>query len=482
MPTREELVAALAERERELAASLERQTATSEILAAIAASPGDAARALQFIAETSQRLFGAASVSIQLAEGLEFTKEYRVGAAARRVGSAYPRSNIKVGGHNLPGTVVGENRQVHIPDLDNIDPSMSDWPGLPHARAGGTRTMCGTPLRRRAEAIGALIVYRDRLQPFTDEEMALQQTFADQAVIAIENARLFDEVQARTLEVEQSLAQQTATSDVLKTISRSAFDLQVVLDTLVASAFELCGAQLGLIYLRGAEAFECKSVAGLGVEDLRALFMGRPIRAGRGTAAERVIASGAVECVEDYFADPDGDPRVVAMLKARQAAGEAFVRAVLAAPMKRDGEVVGVIAVARSEPGPFPERQIELLQTFADQAVIAIENSRLLEEVQARTGDLEKALGRQTAIAEVLEAINASPGDLAPVFDAIVEKAMRLCDATYGGSWRLEDGRMRPAGGGFVPAAYLEFLSREPVEIADAYGSDAENSCVHPCR
>jgi GAF domain-containing protein len=793
-PKRDELVAALAEAERGLLALRERQSATSEILSAIAAAPGDAGRALQLIAETSARLFGAASVSIQIAEGVEFVREYRVGAAAQRVGSAYPRSNIKVGGRNLPGTVVAENRQIHIPDLDHLDPSMLDWPGLPHARAGGTRTICGTPLRREGKAFGVLIVYRDQLLPFTDEELALQQTFADQAaiaienarlidetnealkqqtatadvlktisrsvfdlpavldtliktaadlcnidsggitvrdgdvfqyaafygvpdplravlqsrpvvggratiagrvvlegqivhvadlaaepdyaapesvkvgglrsvlgvpllrngailgtlvvnrhrvapfsdrqiellrtfadqaVIAIENARLFDDVQAksrelaarnisyseqiehqsatieilkamsaspgdaqpvfdvivqramhicnadiavvleydggqahlrsisvdpsstppevvtayrglfpqppsrasvalraifhgrvihipdmaedpdlsqasrdigrkgalaipllrdgqvigsiglsakvtggfstaqiellktfaeqaviairsaetfralntRTGELSEALQQQTATADVLKVISRSAFDLQGVLDTLVASAYQLCGAQLGLIYLRGLEAFECKSVAGIGVEDLRATFMNRPIRAGRGTAAERVIASGDVECVEDYFADPDCDPRVVEMLRSRQAAGEALgaIRAVLAVPMKRDGQVVGVIAIGRSEPGPFPQRQVELLQTFADQAVIAIGNTRLIEAEQQRSVELAVSLERQTATSEILRVISQSPTDARPVFESIVATAARLlhCDFAF---------------------------------------------------
>ena len=181
------------------------------------------------IAETTARLFSASSVSIQLAEGSEFTQEYRVGAIAKRVGSAYPRSNIKVGGRNLPGTVVFENRQIHIPDLDHLDPSMSDFPGLPHARAGGARTVCGTPLRREGKAIGVLIVFRDRLLPFTDDELALQQSFADQAVIAIENARLFNETR-------EALARQTATADILRVISQSPTDVQPVFDAIVQTA------------------------------------------------------------------------------------------------------------------------------------------------------------------------------------------------------------------------------------------------------
>ena len=141
----------------------------------------------------------------------------------------------------MPGAVVGQNRQIHIPDLDHLDPSMADWPGLPHARAAGTRTMCGTPLRREGKAIGALIIYRDRLLPFTPEELALQQSFADQAVIAIENARLFNETR-------EALDRQTATAEILKVIASSPTDVQPVFDVIVERAVRLCGGRMGRVY------------------------------------------------------------------------------------------------------------------------------------------------------------------------------------------------------------------------------------------
>ena len=177
----------------ELRATADRQNASAEILHTISSAPGDAGRSLQQIAETSARLFGAPSVSIQLVKNGDWGEAYRFGDSATRVRAAVPLGTIRIGGPNLPGTVVAENRQIHLPDLDNLDPAFAHWPGPPHARAAGTRTMCGTPLRRGDEAIGVLIVYRDRLAPFTAEELALLQTFADQAVIAIENARLFNE-------------------------------------------------------------------------------------------------------------------------------------------------------------------------------------------------------------------------------------------------------------------------------------------------
>ena len=209
--------------------ALERQNASADILRAIASAPGDAEKSLQQIAETTARLFDGQSVRIRIAENGEWVRTIAVGASAERVGAGVTAEQARIGAGNLPGTVVLENRQIHIADLDNLDPSMADWPGLPHARAAGTRTMAGTPLRREGKAIGVLIVYRDRLAPFTADELALLQSFADQAVIAIENARLFNET-------KEALARQTATSDILRVISRSPTDVQPAFDAIVLTA------------------------------------------------------------------------------------------------------------------------------------------------------------------------------------------------------------------------------------------------------
>src|SRR5207253_4105990 len=165
----------------------------------------------------------------------EWARMIRVGAVSQRVGSKLWAAQLRIGARNLPSTVFRENRQIHIPDMDNIDPAIADWPTLPHARAAGARAMAGTPLRRDGKAIGALIVHRDRPEPFTDQELALLQSFADQAVIAIENARLFNET-------KEALERQTATTDVLKVISHSSVDLETVLATLVQTVARLCRA------------------------------------------------------------------------------------------------------------------------------------------------------------------------------------------------------------------------------------------------
>src|SRR6185312_4180549 len=214
----------------ELRSAVERQKASAEILRVIANTHGDAEHALQRIAETTQHFFNAAGVTIRIAEGDQWVRTLRVGASSYLTG-AQPAAEIATAGENVPGTVYQENRQIHIPDLDNIDPSMANWPATA-ARAAGIRTVCGTPLRRDGNAIGAMIVYRDRLAAFTDEELALQQSFADQAVIAIENARLFNETR-------EALERQTATADILKVIASSPSDVQPVFDAIAASANQL---------------------------------------------------------------------------------------------------------------------------------------------------------------------------------------------------------------------------------------------------
>ena len=229
-------------------AALERQTASAEILRTIASAPGDAGRSLQQIAETTARLFGASSVSIRIADGDRWGQTIHVGTGARRIAAAVPAAQLNVGGRNMPGVVMRANRQIQVADLDNPDPEVAAWPGLPHARAAGTRTLAGTPLRREGQAIGTLIVHRDRLAPFTADELALQQSFADQAVIAIENARLLGELRERTDDLTELLEQQTATSEVLRVISSSPGDLEPVFATMLENAVRICDAKFGNIF------------------------------------------------------------------------------------------------------------------------------------------------------------------------------------------------------------------------------------------
>jgi two-component system, NtrC family, sensor kinase len=367
----------------ELRAAQDRQTGSGEILRAIANASGDVEQSLHQIAETTARLFDAPSVTLHIAEGDEWGPTIRVGDSSKRIGTEVSAAQLRIGGHNLPGTVLLQDRQIHIPDIDNVDPEFADWPGLPPARAAGTCAIAGTPLRREDKAIGVLIVYRDRPVPFTADELALQQSFADQAVIAIENARLFDEVQARTSDLSEALQQQIATAEVLKVISRSAFDLQKVLDTLAASAARLCEADIVVIHRSIGDSFQGAASFGL-PEDHHRAVMDIAHRPGRGSLGARVLLENAPVLIDDAESDPEytfgSFQRRIGM------------RSMLGVPLMREGAAIGLLLIFRKRVQPFTKRHVDLATTFADQAVIAIENVRLFDEVQARTEELAASL------------------------------------------------------------------------------------------
>ncbi|WLB51583.1 GAF domain-containing protein [Bradyrhizobium japonicum] len=385
----------------ELAIARDRQNASMEILRTIANSSGDAEGSLQQIAEATMHLFGAPSATIHIAEGDGWSRVIRVGDSSMRVGAGVPLAQLKIGGRNMPGTIVAENRQVHVPDLDNVDPAIADWPGMPHARAAGTRSMSGSPLRLEGKAIGALIVYRDRLAPFTDDEMALQQSFADQAAIAIENARLFNETR-------ESLERQTATADILKVLASSPSDVQPVFDAVAANANRLIGgfSTAVLRYVDGAAhlvAFTPGDPAGDRV--LQASF---PVPFAQ-FPAYQLTAHGESAQLPDTELEP----------AARDIARARGFRSMLFTPLMSEGEAKGVIIATRRTTGAFAENHVRLLQTFADQAVIAVKNVSLFNATR-------EALERQTATADILKVIAASPADVTPVFQAISDSAKAL--------------------------------------------------------
>ena len=323
--------------------ALERQTATANVLKVISQSVSDAAPVFEIILDSCQRLFGLEAVAVYLVEG-----DVVRGVAQRGWdGGDWGRDAMPLAGSST-GLAIAERHAIHIPDL-------AEKPGLPERfvaplRAAGGMSVLYAPMLWEDRGVGSIVVSRKPAKPFSGREIALLQSFADQAAIAIQNARLFEAVQAKTRDLEEALAQQTATAEVLKVISRSVFDLQTVLDTLVESAYVLCGAGAALLYLRSDDGFECKAIAGAGAEDVGPLFKGRPIRAGRSTAAERVIMTGEVHSIADLFDDPDVDPKVTAGLRG---AGLDF-RSTLAVPMKRDDAVVGVLVIARGQTGLIP--------------------------------------------------------------------------------------------------------------------------------
>jgi two-component system, NtrC family, sensor kinase len=262
--------------------------------------------------------------------------------------------------------------------------STDDFPdGSRAALRLGHRTVLAVPLLRQDEAIGVLQIRRTEIKPFTDKQIELVQTFADQAVIAIENVRLFEEVQARTRELSGSLQQQTATADVLKAISRSAFDLKTVLDALVEAATRLCEADQGSIARERDGVYQRVTTHGL--PDAYTEYLStQPVIPGRGTAMGRALLEGKVVHIPDVLADPD-----YTFIEAQKLGG---FRTVLSVPMLRGGTPIGVLGLSRNEVRPFTDKQIELVTTFADQAAIAIENVRLFDSVEARTRELAASL------------------------------------------------------------------------------------------
>ena len=318
----------------------------------------------------------------------------------------------------------------------------------------GIRSIVGVPLLRDDRVEGALLVARFVPGPFDQRQIELLQTFADQAVIAIENVRLFEEVQARTRDLTEALQQQTATADVLKVISRSAFDLKAVLAVLVQSVLDLCNATGGNIHLRDGETFRLEMQLGW-PEDFAQYMRDHPVTPGTGSVSGRAILTGAIAHIPDVLEDPDYE-----LSEGPKIAG---YRALLGVPLLRQTEVIGVFSVGRPAPGSFTRREIELVQTFADQAVIAIENVRLFDEVQARTRDLTEALQQQTATADVLKVISRSAFDLQAVLDTLVQSAQRLCNAR-GSMIFVRDGEVyRVAAHVGMPEAFVSFRMANPL-------------------
>jgi GAF domain-containing protein len=301
-----------------------------------------------------------------------------------------------------------EGKVVQIADI-RADPDYT----VPDVAASGRRTQLGVPLLREGEVHGTINLGRNRVEPFSERQIELVRTFADQAVIAMENARLLGELQARTRDLEESLEYQTATSDVLKVISGSSFDIQPVFDTIVATAARLCGADGAGITMREGEVYRFVSNYALDDEHWAILRQRTFVPGQKNSVHGRVALEGRVVQIEDITGDPDfAVPESVA-------AGD---RTVLGVPLLREGAVVGVIGMNRHRVEPFTERQIELVRTFADQAVIAIENARLLKELQARTDELTRSVAELQALEEVLRAVNSSL-DLNTVLATIVGRA-----------------------------------------------------------
>ena len=365
------------QRTSELTESLQQQTATADVLKVISRSAFDLKSVLTTLTESAKALCGASLGIICLRDGevMRLQAESGCTPAFLEFMNANP---IRPGRETITGRVFIDGKPVHVPDVQ-LD---AEYNFGNASKIGDYRAVLAVPLMRDNAVEGVLLLGRPTPGAFSARQVELVQTFADQAVIAIENVRLFEQVQAKTRDLQESLQQQTATADVLKVISRSVFDLQNVLETLIRSAVELSGANRGSIFLREGEVFPLKAASSTTPEFLQ-YWAANPPRAGRGSATSRVIASGKIEIIPDVLADQDVKMPADSLNR---------IRAVLGVPMLRDEKVEGVLVLTRPEPGQFTQSQIDLVQTFADQAMIAIENARLFDEVQARTRELSLSL------------------------------------------------------------------------------------------
>src|SRR5262249_34724935 len=358
------------------------------------------------------------------------------------------RRQIVPGRDSLVGRIALEGRTVHIADV-LADPEY-DQPES--QKLGRWRTMLGVPLLREGLPIGALTLTRSSVRPFSDKQIELLTTFADQAVIAIENVRLFETEQARTRELTEALEQQTATSDVLSVISTSPGELEPVFQAMLGNAMRICEAKFGHLVLYDGEGFHPAYLHDV-PPAYRELWPNPPVRPGPKIGLRRLSETKQVVHITDLAADPayaERDPLRVATVEI------AGARTFLGVPMLKEGQFVGAIIIYRQEVRPFSDKQIALVSNFASKAVIAIENTRLLNE-------LRESLQQQTATSEGLKVISSSPGQLVPVFQAMLENATRICEASFGTLMVREGDVFRRVAVHGAPPGYQKFADEQPL-------------------
>jgi GAF domain-containing protein/nitrogen-specific signal transduction histidine kinase len=424
--------------------ALERQTATAEVLQVINASPGDLMPVFDAILNKAHALCGATMGNLTI---------YKDGYLQVLATHGHPEeiaSLLRQPYRPNPATqrLIDGERFHQIQDLRAIEISDPDWSVRPLTRAliaqTDVRTVLLVPLRKDGALLGLITAHRPEVRLFSDKEIALLENFAAQAVIAMENARLLTEQR-------EALEQQTATAEVLQVINSAPGDLSPVFDAMLEKTLILCASQFGALATYDGKTFH--NVATRGVTLELAEYLRRPVHSSPGQALHRIVHGGEDVVHEADITETegyrDGNPNRHAM------ADLGGVRTQLTVALRKDNTLRGVLAIYRREVRPFTDKQIALVQNFAAQAVIAIENARLINEQR-------EALEQQTATAEVLQVINANPGNLQPVFDAMLEKAMRLCSAAFGGLYIADGQKLLIVASRGVPAAFAAYRAQNP--------------------
>jgi GAF domain-containing protein len=438
--------------------ALEQQAAITDILREISNSPHDVQPVLDSVAEHAARICEAHVVDIAIVDN----EVFRFAASFGEMGRLSRGESVPLDRSTVTGRSICDLQSVQIADVQNASDEFPLSREL--AIKFGYRTTLSVPLIREGHALGAILVRRTEVRPFEDKHVALLKAFADQAAIAIENVRLFEAEQQRTRELTESLEQQTATSEVLQVISSSPGDLQPVFQAMLENAVRICDAKFGNIYQWDGEELHLvatdKTPAAFAEERKRAALrldnrhpsdpMARMIRT-------KVLVHATDLATEQAYLER-ANPGIA---RAVELGG---VRTFLAVPILKESELIGAFALSRQEVQPFTDKQIALVQSFAAQAVIAIENTRLLNELRQRTDDLTESLERQTATSEVLQVISSSPGELEPVFTAMLANATRICEAKFGNFLLREGGTFRAVAWHGEPA-YVDNYRREPLIV-----------------
>src|SRR5262245_30393825 len=462
--------------QRALSAALEQQTATSENLRVISSSPTDVQPVFDVIGERAEKLCDAEISIVSLVDGEMIQLAALHGVSEKAVDVVRRIFPMPRDAETLMARAVRRGAVVHVPDvLADAEYGYKDT-----ARTTGQRGCLAVPMVREGQVIGAIFVARRQPGLFSKGQVELLKTFADQAVIAIENVRLFTELQEKNkalttahAQVSESLEQQTATSEILRVISSSPTDVQPVFEAIAQSAMRLCDGTMSVVSRYDGELIHLGAYTHVSAEGVELIHRRFPMQPMRDTISGRVVLEGRVVHIPDVRADAEFNQAISQALQSRSSLG---------VPMLLDGKVVGAITVARHEVRPFSDAQIELLKTFADQAVIASENVRLFKELEVRNRDLTEALEQQTATGDILQVIAGSPTEVQPVLDAVTRNAARLCEADDAVLMSLEGERMRPvAHHGPIPLAMVlelplgpgtlygrSMLERRAVQVADA--------------